>query len=81
MGYLNKCNNGFYCGAGSNSPTHPWQEAELSVEQPVSKHKLDLAAYELRGALTETRLHFLSQFVSSGCVSIFAGWEDEEKES
>lgn len=47
MGCLNKCNNGFYCHAGSNSPTHPWQGAQLSVEQPVSKHKVDLADYEL----------------------------------
>lgn len=46
-GCLNKRNNGFYCRAGSNSPTHPWQGSQILVEQPVSKHKLDLADYEL----------------------------------
>lgn len=44
---LNKRNNGFYCRAGSNSPTHPWQGAALPVEQAVSKHKVDLADYNL----------------------------------
>lgn len=58
-GRLNKCNNGFYCRSGSNLPTHPWQGAPFSVERPVSEHKLDLADYEPRAALTETWLLLL----------------------
>lgn len=61
-GCLNKCNNGFYCRSGSNLPTHPWQGVQFSVERAVSKHKLDLADYEPRAALTGTWLLFFSLF-------------------
>lgn len=55
MGRLNKRNNGFYCGAGSSSPTHPWHGVQLSVERPIRTSEVDLADYKL-----ETWLHFLS---------------------
>ena len=87
MGCLNKRNNGFYCRAGSNSPTRPWQGAELWVEQPVSEHKVDLADYKL--ALTETWPLSLSLSPSLSlslslvlplqCVPSFVGWSDKGK--
>lgn len=74
-GCLNKRNNGFYCRAGSNSPTHPWQGEEFSVEQSVSEHKLDLAVMNWK--VLSLRRGFT--FCLLCCVPSFVGWRGKRK--
>lgn len=62
---LNKRNNGFYCDAGSDVATHPWQGAWLSVEQPVSKSTANWTWLIMTssGSLTETPLPLFPAFL------------------